>query len=133
MKMYSKGIILLMIAVFMMSVSSGSGLELPQYANVKNTLNQMHITSFYPKNQNGQTYGSAVYATSPETEPDLILAFGVDGTEGYLLKKDMEGELPNTPEEAIEMQNNRSPDGYDIPLYDKDGETVIGVFHVGGE
>lgn len=45
----------------------------------------------------------------------------------------MEGELPNTPEEAIEMQNNRSPDGYDIPLYDKDGETVIGVFHVGGE
>ncbi|MCP1186442.1 hypothetical protein [Paenibacillus sp. 1781tsa1] len=131
MKMYSKGIILLIFVVLMISESSDSGLS--QYANVKNAMNQIHINSLYPKNKNGQTYGSAIYATSLETKPDLILAIGVDGTEGYLLKKDMEGELPNTPEEAIAMQNNRSPDGYDIPLYDKDGETVIGVFHVGGE
>jgi len=130
-KMYSKGVILLIFVVFMISVSSGSGLS--QYTNVKDTMNQFHITSLYPKNKNGQTYGSSVYATSPETEPDLILAFGVDGTEGYLLKKDMEGELPKTPEEAIAMQNSRSPEGRDIPLYDKDGETVIGVFRVGGE
>lgn len=129
--MYSKGVILLIFAVFMISVSSGSGLS--QYTNVKNTMNQFHITSLYPKNKNGQTYGSSVYATSLETEPDLILATGVDGTEGYLLKKDMEGELPKTPEEAIAMQNSRSPEGRDIPLYDKDGETVIGVFRVGGE
>ncbi|WP_152682978.1 hypothetical protein [Paenibacillus sp. VT-400] len=121
----------MIFAVFMISVSSGSGLS--QYTNVKNKMNQFHITSLYPKNKNGQTYGSAVYATSPETEPDLILAFGVDGKEGYLLKKDMEGELPKTPEEAIAMQNSRSPEGRDIPLYDKDGETVIGVFRVGGE
>ncbi|WP_179088701.1 hypothetical protein [Paenibacillus amylolyticus] len=131
MKMYSNGVILLIFAVFMISVSSGSGLS--QYTNVKNKMNQFHITSFYPKNKNGQTYGSAAYATSPETEPDLILATGVDGTDGYLLKKDMDGEQPKTPEEAIAIQNSRSPDGRDIPLYDKDGETVIGVFHVGGK
>lgn len=41
----------------------------------------------YPKNKNGQTYGSAADATSYETGPDLISATGVDGTTGYLLKK----------------------------------------------
>lgn len=85
MKMYSNGVILLIFVALMISVSSGSGLS--QYPNVKNAMNQIHITSLYPKNKNGQTYGSAAYATSPETEPDLILATGVDGTEGYLLKK----------------------------------------------
>ncbi|WP_240415744.1 hypothetical protein [Paenibacillus periandrae] len=49
-----------------------------------------------------------------------------------LLKKDIDGELPKSPEEAIAIQNSRSPCGRDIPLYDVDGETVIGVVHVGG-
>ncbi|BBH20258.1 hypothetical protein Back11_16030 [Paenibacillus baekrokdamisoli] len=86
----------------------------------------------YPKNKNGQTYGSAADATSPETEPDLIQAEGVDGTVGYVLKKDLDGEQPKTPEEAIAIQNSRPPGGYDYPLYDVDGKTVIGVFHIGG-
>ncbi|MGX1829129.1 hypothetical protein ACWIE6_12790 [Paenibacillus taichungensis] len=87
----------------------------------------------YPKNRNGQTYGSATEATSPETEPELIEAIGVDGTEGYVLKKDLDGEQPSTPEEAIALQNSRAADGRDIPLYDLDGENVIGVFHIGGK
>ncbi|WP_211220800.1 hypothetical protein [Paenibacillus terrigena] len=87
----------------------------------------------FPKNNNGQTYGSIADATSPESEPELISAMGVDGTAGYVLKKDLDGELPKSPEEAIAIQNSRSPDGRDIPLYDVDGETVIGVFHIGGE
>jgi len=87
----------------------------------------------YPKNKNGQTYGSAADATSPETEPELISAIGVDGTKGYVLKKDIDGEQPKLPEEAIAIQNSRSPGGRDIPLYDVDGETVIGVFHVEGK
>lgn len=84
----------------------------------------------YPKNKNGQTYGSAADATSPETEPELIIAIGVDGTKGYVLKKDIDGEQPKSPVEAIAIQNSRSAGGRDIPLYDLDGETVIGVFHV---
>lgn len=85
----------------------------------------------YPKNKNGQTYGSAADATSPETKPELISAIGVDGTEGYVRKQDIDGEQPKSPEEAIAIQNSRSPGGRDIPLYDVDGKTVIGVFHVG--
>ncbi|MET3544732.1 hypothetical protein ABID47_001326 [Paenibacillus favisporus] len=84
----------------------------------------------FPKNKNGQTYGSSADAASPDMEPELIRAIGVDGTAGYVLKKDLDGELPKTPEEAIAMQNSRSPDGRDIPLYDVDGESVIGLFHV---
>ncbi|WP_248928018.1 hypothetical protein [Paenibacillus hamazuiensis] len=85
----------------------------------------------YPKNEKGQTYGSSADATSPETMPDLISASGVDGTLGYLLKKDVIGsENPKTPEEALALQKSRPPGGRDIPLYDVDGETIIGVFHV---
>ncbi|WP_143811865.1 hypothetical protein [Paenibacillus sp. SSG-1] len=84
----------------------------------------------FPKNIHGQTYGSSADAASPGMEPELIRAIGVDGTEGYVLKKDLDGELPKSPEEAIAIQNSRSPDGRDIPLYDVDGESVIGVFHV---
>jgi len=60
----------------------------------------------YPKNEKGQTYGSAGDAISSETEPDLISAVGIDGTMGYVLKKDLEGEMPKTPEEALAIQNN---------------------------
>lgn len=102
----------------------------------KTIIGSFHISAKnmnYPKNINGQTYGSSADATSPETEPELISAIGVDGTAGYVLKKDLDGELPKSPEEAIAIQNSRSPDGRDIPLFDVDGETVIGVFHVGGK
>ena len=84
----------------------------------------------YPKNKYGQTYGSATDAASPDAEPELIRAIGVDGTTGYVLKKDLDGERPKSPEEAIAIQNSRTPGGRVIPLYDVDGETVIGVFHV---
>ncbi|WP_458127093.1 hypothetical protein [Paenibacillus sp. Z3-2] len=100
----------------------------------KNIIGPFHISPKnmnYPKNKNGQTYGSSADATSPETEPELISAIGEDGTAGYVLKKDLDGELPRSPEEAIAIQNSRSPDGRDIPLFDVDGETEIGVFHVG--
>ena len=85
----------------------------------------------YPQNKNGQTHGSSADASSPEMKPELINAIGVDGTQGYVLKKDIDGVQPKSPEEAIAIQNSRSPGGRDIPLYEVDGETVIGVFHIG--
>lgn len=115
------------------------GRDVPLYdVDGKTIIGSFHISgaknmNFYPKNKNGQAYGSATDATSPETEPELISAIGVDGTKGYVLKKDIDGEQPKSPEEAIAIQNSRSPGGRDIPLYDVDGETVIGVFHVGGK
>ncbi|MGG3506138.1 hypothetical protein ABES58_11690 [Paenibacillus lautus] len=99
-----------------------------------NIIGSIHIGAKnmnYPNNKNGQTYGSSADAASPETEPELISAIGVDGTAGYVLKKDLDGEQPKSPQDAIAIQNSRSPDGRDIPLYDVEGTTVIGVFHVG--
>ncbi|WP_143021611.1 hypothetical protein [Paenibacillus sp. OK060] len=111
--------------------------DVPLYdVNGKTIIGSFHISAKnmnYPKNKNGQTYGSSADATSLETEPELISAIGEGGTAGYVLKKDLDGELPKSPEEAIAIQNSRSPDGRDIPMFDVDGETVIAVFHVGGK
>lgn len=115
-----------------------AGSNVPLYDVEGNTIiGSIHISgaeslNFYPKNENGQTYGSEADATSPETGPELIRAYGENGIEGYLMKQDLYGEQPKTPEEALAIQNSRSPGGRDIPLYDVDGETVIGVFHLGG-
>jgi len=87
----------------------------------------------YPLNERGQTYGNGPFPSGSDHEPDLIAATGVDGTNGYVLKKDLEGEQPKTPEEALAIQRDNSPNGRDIPLYDVDGITVIGVFHKGGK
>ncbi|WP_442600476.1 peptidase M56 BlaR1 [Paenibacillus sp. KN14-4R] len=122
------GIRILIGAVFICAV--GSAIVF-QSRDVKTTMNQSPIkVHIYPKNENGQTYGSAADATSYETRPDLISAVGVNGTVGYLLRKDIEGEQPKTPAEAIAIQNSKSPGGRDIPLYDVDGKTVIGNFHI---
>lgn len=87
----------------------------------------------FPKNQYGQTYGSSLDATSPETEPDLIAATGVDGTNGYVKRTDLKQPLPKTPQEAIAlMKHNSAHPTREISLYDVDGKTIIGKFIVGG-
>ncbi|WP_414853607.1 peptidase M56 BlaR1 [Brevibacillus sp. IT-7CA2] len=130
--MYSKGIKIMIGVIFIVCVVGGALAF--QRTFVKSAINQSPTNPpHYPENENGQTYGSATDAASPDTEPELISAIGVDGTTGYVLKKDLDGERPKSPEEAIAIQNSRSPGGRDIPLYDVDGKTVIGVFHVGGK
>jgi ABC-type transport system involved in multi-copper enzyme maturation permease subunit len=91
-----------------------------------------HNLSKYSVNKNGQTYGSSLYATSPSEEPDLIKAYGVDGTLGYVKKTDLYGDMPKTPEEAIARQQRNKVLGSTrtIPLYDETGEKVIGVFEL---
>ncbi|MDI6799995.1 MAG: peptidase M56 BlaR1 [Actinomycetota bacterium] len=89
----------------------------------------------YPKykvNKYGETYGSDQYADSLEEEPDLILAQGVDGTVGYLRYEDLFGDMPKTPEEALEY-NKRNDIPETIPLYASDGRTVIGQFKRDGK
>jgi len=39
--------------------------------------------------------------------------------------------MPRNPEEALPQQKSRPPGGRDIPLYEVDCKTVIGVFHIG--
>ncbi|WP_340029857.1 hypothetical protein MHB71_13085 [Paenibacillus sp. FSL H7-0940] len=75
-------------------------------------------------NDKGESYGSLLY--HDETELDLVKAFGVDGTEGYIKTSDMNQDLPRTPEEAIQSMNEPKVDKY-INLYDSN-ENIIGKF-----
>lgn len=85
----------------------------------------------YPKNESGQTYGTNENATSLETEPDLVSAIGEDGAAGYVYSEDLYGEMPKTPEEAVEMMKKyKVGEVKKIPLYDVDGKTVIGQFKI---
>ncbi|OMF36881.1 hypothetical protein BK133_08145 [Paenibacillus sp. FSL H8-0548] len=131
MNSYSKGIRIIIGLIFAICVVMVAMAF--QSKDAKTTTNpSLTKAPNYPANENGQTYGSAGDAISSESEPDLISAVGVDGAMGYVLKKDIEGEQPKTPEEALAIQNSRPLGGSDIPLYDIDGKTVIGVFHIGG-
>ncbi len=95
-------------------------------------------------NQNGDTYGYFIPATTPDkqTAPILVAAIGIDGTIGYVYESDLEEDMPRTPEEAVAyMQKlevatqNAITKGSEylryIPLYDETGTRVIGQFGIG--
>lgn len=85
----------------------------------------------YPINDNGQTYGPNMGNATIILggEPDLILATGENGIKGYVKKVDLEGPQPKTPAEAVII--SKVAKSREIPLYDVDGETIIGKFIVG--
>lgn len=84
----------------------------------------------FPVNKKGESYGSDMLSQYVGYQPDLIAAAGEDGKKGYIRRDDVA--LPDfqSPQEALEWQNQR-PSSYDVPLYDCEG-TQIGTFHVGG-
>lgn len=80
-------------------------------------------------NKYGQTYGNLSECMSPYNEPDLIGAIGINGTNGYVLKSDLYLDEPKTPEQAIALnKKNKAPRL--IPLYNKDGDKIIGEFEI---
>jgi hypothetical protein len=96
----------------------------------------------FPANEHGQSYGSGGYGPS---NPDLILATGIDGTMGYVLREDLEGTgpltMPTNPKEALEYMEalealaaeaRERGDAYiyTIPLYAEDGRTIISEFGI---
>lgn len=90
--------------------------------------------TLYCKNKNGQTYGVVRQWTAEENYPDLVGAVGIDGTEGYVLSKELLNRvIPSSPEEAVSLMSNRDYiQGRIINLYSSDGTTVIGQFKAGG-
>lgn len=110
-------------------------------ANVNTNRSRFHSPQ-YEVNENGQTYGSAIKSGSVETEPDLIAAVGTDGTEGYVYAKDLQKDMPQTPEEAVAQTNklrksqslkrgsNKTIVVDTIPLYDVNGKTILGEFEI---
>lgn len=85
----------------------------------------------FPKNQYGQTYGSQLDATSPDTLPDLIAATGVNGVNGYIKRTDED--VLNTLEDAKALAKRYSEHPTrEIPVYAVDGKTVVDKFIIGG-
>lgn len=91
----------------------------------------------YPSNQAGQTYGSSAGAC-PAQEPDLILAMGRSGNapvRGYVLRSQLavaSGDSVDSPQAAVAWTRAHAGRDTTIPLYTRDGKTVIGQFTVGG-
>ncbi|MBC7292680.1 MAG: hypothetical protein H5T84_01010 [Thermoleophilia bacterium] len=69
-------------------------------------------------------------ARSPQDEPDLILAEATNGKVGYVLRTELEGQEPGSPQEALAQQAAQAGKNRAIPVYESDGKTVIGVFIV---
>ncbi|MEK8199660.1 hypothetical protein [Lysinibacillus sp. FSL M8-0134] len=82
----------------------------------------------YEVNENNLTYGSNFYAKSIEDSPDLILAVGKNGVEGYVYSKDINLEL-NTLGEVLAYINAGQPNNT-VPVYAKDGITIIDTFEL---
>ena len=82
----------------------------------------------YPVNDKGETYGPDMGNMMIMDEPDLILAQGENGIIGYAKKVELDGPKPKTPQEAVKLNN---PPPREVPLYDVDGETIIGKYWIG--
>lgn len=83
----------------------------------------------YPVNSKGETYGSEGLSEVYGSSPDLVLAMGTNGEEGYIRWSDDPGSCVRNPDEAMvymEWQKTERPAMY-IPLYDCEGN-VIGRF-----
>ncbi|RDY27572.1 hypothetical protein CHL78_008895 [Romboutsia weinsteinii] len=88
------------------------------------------IRGYFETNDNSETYGTYIDNGEWE-EPDLMAVIGFNDVEGYVRKVDLydEANQPNNPEEAIAYMEKREKEGPRvIPVYEKDGNTVIGKY-----
>lgn len=92
------------------------------------------IRGYFKTNDDGETYGTYIDKGDSEyEEPDLMAVIGVNDVEGYVKKVDLydEENQPNNPEEAIAYMEKREKEGPRlIPIYEKDGKTVIGEYRI---
>lgn len=85
---------------------------------------QIQYRDGYPVNSNGETYGADI--RNSDVGPDLILTtFG-----GYIKQKDIDSNV-ETLEDALSYSENQE-NGRIIPLYEANGETIIGEYYLGG-
>lgn len=87
------------------------------------------IEDIYSINEKGETYGSEILLNQYGIEPDLIETLGDNGVLGYVKAIDLEENVPDTLEGVIEYQKNL-PNERKIPLYESDGETIIGNYTI---
>ena len=99
--------------------------------------------AYFPVNEQGETYGSAIDQAPDGIEPDLIAAINQDGREGYIKKTDLEEAHPaaqGADDPRFTTKDIRGVEvavietGIDeIPFYAEDGRTIIGTFVVNPE
>lgn len=81
-------------------------------------------------NAKGETYG----VENVNGSPDLIAVVATNGKVGYAYAAEMDaawGPEPTSPEHALQMQEERAGTTVSVPVYQSDGETVIGEFVMG--
>ena len=89
----------------------------------------------YPVNARGETYGPGGRYSQWLGQPDLELAVGKNGVQGYIRYSESEevsGGSVQNPEEAVawmEYVRDRGP--VEIPVYREDGETIVDWFVIG--
>ncbi|MCC5425896.1 hypothetical protein [Clostridium botulinum] len=74
-------------------------------------------------NEYGETYGSEYFLNMRGIEPDLILAVGKNGQEGYVRSEDL-----NKKAETLNEAINYDSSAHEIPVYKEDGITTIDSF-----
>ncbi|USQ77433.1 peptidase M56 family protein [Ornithinimicrobium cryptoxanthini] len=82
-------------------------------------------------NAKGETFG----VHNENGEPDLVTVIATNGQIGYAYVAEMNaagGPAPSSPEEALVQQQERLGKTFSVPVYESDGETVIGELVIGG-
>jgi hypothetical protein len=77
-------------------------------------------------NARGETFG----VENDEGTPDLVAAIATNGRLGYVRNSELMDPEPTSPADAV-AQNDAYPNGRDIPVFESDGVTQIGTFHIG--
>lgn len=82
-------------------------------------------------NEAGQKLGD--YVIGADEVPDLVPVMSDEGKDGYAYRSDIDGPLVKSPVEAVEAMRDRVDEQGNIvvPVYDRDGETVIGKVTLG--
>ena len=74
-------------------------------------------------NERGQSLGTA---DTTEALPDLVAAIATNGRTGYINSTTLDTEMPTNPAQAAATGRTQAPPT--VPVYDRDGVTVIGEF-----
>lgn len=84
----------------------------------------------FETNERGLSVGVPV--GGPDGDPDLILAEATNGRVGYVYSTDLDGPAFASPEEARSWSTRTTQESSPlvIPVYELDGETIIGEFHL---
>jgi hypothetical protein len=86
-------------------------------------------TSEWGVNAKGETFGVQRHGKAP----DLIAVYTTDGKQGYAYVKDLDERwpVPTSPADALAQQEANEGELPSVPVYESDGETVIGEYRTG--